>query len=81
MAALISVPTIVYATYFFGNHVDRVVRVVKRIQFGVIGTILFIIAFIVIKTWWARKREMELETESAVADAIEKIEKKHHLDL
>ena len=26
-AALISVPTIVYATFFFGDHVDRVVRV------------------------------------------------------
>jgi membrane protein DedA with SNARE-associated domain len=65
LAALISVPTIVYATFYFGNHVDRVVRVVKRIQFGVFGTILVVIAVIVIKTWWGRKKEKELERESA----------------
>lgn len=61
LAALISVPTIVYATYFFGNHVDRVIRVVKRLQFGVIGTICVIIAVVVLKTWWTRKKEAELE--------------------
>lgn len=61
LAALISVPTIVYATYFFGAHVDRVIRVVKRIQFGVIATILLIIAIVVVKTWWAHKKQRELE--------------------
>jgi len=61
MAALISVPTIVFATYYFGNHVDRVVRVVKRIQFGVFGTIIVVIAAIVLKTWWGHKKELEIE--------------------
>ena len=60
LAALISVPTIVYATYYFGNHVDRVVRVVKRIQFGVLATILLIIAIVVLKSWWAHKKEREI---------------------
>jgi membrane protein DedA with SNARE-associated domain len=60
LAALISVPTIVFVTYFFGNHVDKVVRVVKRVQFGVIGTILLIVAVIVIKSWWSHKKELEL---------------------
>lgn len=60
LAALVSVPTIVYATYYFGNHVDKVVRVVKRVQFGVIGTILLIVAVIVLKSWWSHKKELEL---------------------
>lgn len=59
-AALISVPTIVYATFFFGNHVDKVVRVVKRVQFGVLGTILLIIAVIAVKSWWSHKKELQL---------------------
>lgn len=61
LAAMISVPTIVYATYFFGEHVDRVVKVVKRIQFGVLGTIILIIAIVVLKSWWAHKKEREIE--------------------
>ena len=72
MAALISVPTIVYATYFFGDHVDRVVRVVKRIQFGVIGTILVLIAVVALKAWYASKKERELEKEDSAADALDK---------
>jgi membrane protein DedA with SNARE-associated domain len=73
LAAVISVPTIVYATYFFGDHVDRVVRWVKRIQFGVVGTILFIIAVLALKSWWGHKKERELEREGAVRDALEKV--------
>ncbi len=73
LAALISVPTIVYATYYFGNHVDRVVRVVKRIQFGVIGTILLIIGILVLKSMWARKKEAAIaqaETEDRIKTQI-----------
>jgi membrane protein DedA with SNARE-associated domain len=66
LAALISVPTIVYATYFFGDHVDRVVRWVKRIQFGVVGTIVFIIAVLALKSWWGHKKELEIEGEEFV---------------
>lgn len=62
LAALISVPTIVYAIYFFGDHVDRVIKVIKRLQFGVIGTIVVIAAIVILKTWWAHKKERELET-------------------
>lgn len=76
LAALISVPTIVYATYYFGDHVDRVVRVVRRIQFGVIGTILFIIAMLAIKGWWGAKKERELEREGALRDALDKVDAK-----
>jgi membrane protein DedA with SNARE-associated domain len=61
MAALISVPTIVYAIFYFGDHVDRVIKVIKRLQFGVIGTILVIAAIVIIKTWWAHKKEKEIE--------------------
>lgn len=61
LAAAISVPTIVYAIYHFGSHVDRVIKVIKRLQFGVIGTIILIIALLLLKAWWARRKEKEIE--------------------
>ena len=63
LAALVSVPAIVYAVYFFGEHVDRVIRIIKKIQFGVIGTILVIVAIVVIKSWYAHKKEHEITEE------------------
>lgn len=61
LAALISVPTIVYTIYYFGDHLDRVIGVIKRVQFGVIGTIIAIILLLVLKAWWARRKEKEIE--------------------
>lgn len=65
LAALLSVPAIVYATYFFGNHVDRVIRVVKRLQFGVVGTIVVIVGVLVLKAWLAHKKQVKMEIEAA----------------
>lgn len=61
LAALISVPTIVYAIYYFGDHVDRVIKVIKKLQFGVLGTILLVIALLVLKAWLAKRKEKQLE--------------------
>lgn len=61
LAALISVPTIVWVTYFFGSHVDRVIKYVKRAQFGIIATILILVAFAVVKTYWSHKKQREME--------------------
>lgn len=60
LAALISVPSIVYAVYFFGEHLDRVIRIIKKIQFGVFGTILVIVVIVMVKTWYAHKKEHEI---------------------
>jgi membrane protein DedA with SNARE-associated domain len=65
LAALLSVPAIVYATFFFGDHVDKVISVVKRLQFGVVGTIVGIVAVLVLKAWWAHKKRVEMEIEAA----------------
>jgi len=59
-AALVSVPVIVYATYFFGAHVDQVISVVKRVQFGVVAVILAVVAILVLKARWNRAREEKI---------------------
>lgn len=61
LAAAISVPTIVYLTYLFGEHVDRVIKYVKRAQFGIVATILVLVAIFIVKTYWTRKKQKEIE--------------------
>lgn len=56
MAALISVPAIVFATYHFGSHVDSVIGYVKNAQFGIVGLILALVAlYFAKKKWLGRK--------------------------
>ncbi|MCO5143059.1 MAG: DedA family protein [Oligoflexia bacterium] len=61
LAALLSVPTIVYVVYFFGEHVDKVIKVIKQVQFGVIGAIVTIVLVVSLKAWWSYKKQQELE--------------------
>lgn len=61
LAALISVPTIVYVTYYFGDHFDRVIKYVKRAQFGIVATIVVVILIVAIKAYWSHKKQKELE--------------------
>lgn len=61
LAALISVPTIVYVTYYFGDHFDRVIKYVKRAQFGILATIIAVILIVAIKAYWAHKKQKEME--------------------
>lgn len=62
LAALLSVPTIVFAVYFFGEHVDKVIKVIKRVQFGVIGTIIIVVVIVSVKAWWSYKKQQELDS-------------------
>lgn len=61
LAALISVPTIVFTVFYFGDHLEKVIRVIKRVQFGVIGTIIAIFFLLWLKSRWAHKKELEIE--------------------
>ena len=57
-AALISVPAIVYTTWYFGDQVDRVIQVVRGIENGVAILIFGIIGFFVLK-WYLQKRSQK----------------------
>ncbi len=68
LAALISVPTIVYVVFRFGYEVDQVVKIIKKVQFGIIGTVLLFFIFFGLKIYWAWKQEKALE---AAADSTD----------
>lgn len=54
LAALLSVPLLTYAAYYFGDQVDKVIQVARRVQHGIFFVILGIIAIIVIKKLFSR---------------------------
>jgi membrane protein DedA with SNARE-associated domain len=60
IAALLSVPAIVYATYHYGEHVDRVIRVIQRLEYGILGLILVLFGIITVKWLIARKRSQSV---------------------
>ncbi len=56
-AALISVPLIIGAVYIFGDELDHVVRVIKRVEHGIVFVILAVILAILAK-WYITHRRL-----------------------
>ncbi len=56
MAALISVPLIVWAVYHFGDDLDQIVRVIKRAEHGILLVIFSVIGVVVFKWWMTHRR-------------------------
>ncbi|MCC7441355.1 MAG: DedA family protein [Bdellovibrionales bacterium] len=57
LAAVLSVPAIVYSVFYFGAEVDSIIRVIKRVQFGIFGLIGAIILVFVAK-WYLGRRKL-----------------------
>ena len=58
-AALLSVPAIIYAIYAFGDALDQVITVIKRVEHGILGVIALGIAVIVGKWFWKKRKGAE----------------------
>ncbi len=54
-AALISVPAIIYSIWYFGEYMDRVIRIIKNIEYGIVGLILLVGLVVVVK-YYKKKR-------------------------
>lgn len=55
-AALLSVPAIIGAVYYFGDELDRVVRIIQNIEHGIVGVIFAVILALVAKWYFARRK-------------------------
>jgi len=62
LAALISVPAIIYTVWWFGSELDQVIRWIKRVQFGIAGVILVIAALFIGRYFIKRKQKKFLES-------------------
>lgn len=58
IAAVMSVPLIVYVAYAFGDVLDEVVAKVKKVEGGIVLVILLVIAVIVLK-WYVGHRRLK----------------------
>jgi membrane protein DedA with SNARE-associated domain len=56
LAALISVPTIVYVVYAFGDEVDRIIDIIKHVQHGIFLAIFALLVLLGIKWYIAHRR-------------------------
>lgn len=56
LAAVLSVPAIVYATYYYGENLDGVIRIIKQAEHGILGLILALFGIITVKWLISRRR-------------------------
>lgn len=63
-AALISVPVIISAVYFFGDELDKVVRIIQRVEHGIVFVILGVVAAMVGK-WYITHRRLKKSQKKA----------------
>jgi membrane protein DedA with SNARE-associated domain len=59
LAALLSVPAIVYASYAFGDQIDRVLGITRNVSHGILFAVALLVTIGVVK-WWRRRRQAEL---------------------
>ncbi len=66
MAALLSVPFLVYLAWIFGEHIDRVVRWARRSEYGILVIAIVGAGFVLFKlARYRRARRRELLTKTA----------------
>ncbi len=56
-AAMISVPSIVSAAYWFGDEFDRVTQVVKKIEYGIVYILIALVVMVLVK-WYLSHRKV-----------------------
>jgi membrane protein DedA with SNARE-associated domain len=56
LAALISVPTLVYLAWFWGEHIDRVLMWVRRSEYGILVGALALSGFVAFKIYRQRQQ-------------------------
>jgi len=64
MAALISVPAIIYAVYHFGDNIDVIVRAIKRIQHGMALVAVMVVGLIALHSYLSSRKLKKTEMEA-----------------
>lgn len=67
LAALLSVPALVYLAYYFGAHIDSVVAWARRSEYGIMIAAFVVVAVVAIKAY--RKRRLRLRKANLHSDA------------
>jgi membrane protein DedA with SNARE-associated domain len=57
LAALISVPALVYLAWFFGEHIDHVIAWARGSEYGILGLVLVVVVWFAVKKLLKRRKE------------------------
>jgi membrane protein DedA with SNARE-associated domain len=60
MAALISVPAIVWTVYHFGALADQVIKMIRHVEHGIIFVVLAIVLFLFAKWYFKQRKQPDL---------------------
>ena len=55
LAALLSVPFLVYSAWYFGDQIDHVILWAKRSEYGILALVGVVVAYVAIKVYRKRK--------------------------
>jgi membrane protein DedA with SNARE-associated domain len=55
-AAAFSVPILVYSAWYFGGQIDRVVKLARQTEHGILVALAVLVAVVAVKAWRRRKR-------------------------
>jgi membrane protein DedA with SNARE-associated domain len=55
LAALLSVPFLVYSAWFFGDRIDHVIKWAKRSEYGILALVGVVVIYVVIKVYRKRR--------------------------
>ncbi len=61
LAAILSVPAIVYSVYHFGDFLESVIKWIKKVEGGIVGLIVLALLYAAYK-FWSSRRKKERET-------------------
>jgi membrane protein DedA with SNARE-associated domain len=59
IAALLSVPAIIGAVYYFGDQIEWVIRYVRRFEYGIVGAVLVLAIFAILRWHFRSRRPLE----------------------
>ncbi len=64
VAALLSVPAIIGAVYYFGDNLEQVIRYVQTAQHGILGGIVVVILLMVAKWYFSNRKSSQGSNEA-----------------
>ncbi|MCM2321741.1 MAG: DedA family protein [Oligoflexia bacterium] len=59
-AALLSVPAIVGAVYYFGDQLDRVVKIIQRVEHGIVLVVIAVVLAVAAKWYLGHRKSAKL---------------------
>ncbi|MBN1114670.1 MAG: DedA family protein [Oligoflexia bacterium] len=72
LAAMVSVPLLIFAAFWGGSYIDGVVKMVKKVEYGILIVAMLLISFFVIRYYYYKKKNGNSGNVDKIADPNDK---------